>query len=141
MKAIVIFGSTTGNTEEIANYVSAGLREAGHEVTQKNVVEATPQELTEYDIVVLGSSTWNEGQLQDDFIPFHEQMTDIDLSDKKAAAFGCGETIYGEYYCLAVDMLEKKLKELGAEIKVQSFKVDGDIGPYLQKAQAWGKSL
>jgi len=140
MKAIVIFGSTTGNTEEVANYVGNGLREAGHEVLVKNVTEATPQEMTGYDIVVLGSSTWNEGLLQDDFVPFYEQMTGISLAGKKAAAFGCGESIY-EHYCAAVDTLANKLKELGAEVVGTPFKVDGDIGPHLQEAQAWGKSL
>jgi len=140
MKAIVIYGSTTGNTEEVANYVGNGLREAGHEVIVKNVADSTPQELTGYDIVLLGSSTWNEGLLQDDFVPFYEQMTGLSLAGKKAAAFGCGESIY-EFFCGAVDTLEKKLKELGAEIVATSFKVDGDIGPYLAKAQEWGASI
>ncbi|KKQ35257.1 MAG: Flavodoxin [candidate division WS6 bacterium GW2011_GWA2_37_6] len=48
MKAIVIYGSTTGNTEEVANYVGNGLREAGHEVIVKNVADSTPQELTAF---------------------------------------------------------------------------------------------
>ncbi|KKQ35256.1 MAG: Flavodoxin [candidate division WS6 bacterium GW2011_GWA2_37_6] len=67
-------------------------------------------------------------------------MTGLSLAGKKAAAFGCGESIY-EFFCGAVDTLEKKLKELGAEIVATSFKVDGDIGPYLAKAQEWGASI
>jgi len=141
MKAIVIYGSTTGNTEEVANYVVTGLKESGHEVTLKNVLDATPKELEDYEIIALGASTWNEGELQDDFIPFHEQMDGLALSGKKGAAFGCGEKIYGEHYCTAVDTLENKLKELGAEIVAQGFKIDGDIGPYLQKAQEWAKGI
>jgi len=140
MKTIVIFGSTTGNTEEVANYVTNGLKGAGHEVTLKNVIDAKPSELSEYELIVLGTSTWNEGELQDDFIPFHEEMTGVDLAGKKAAVFGCGESIY-EHFCTGVDTLEAKLKELGAEIVATSFKVDGDIGEYLSKAQQWASSI
>ncbi len=139
MKAIVVFGSTTGNTEEVANYVVSGLKEAGHEVDLKNVLESNPDELANYELIVLGSSTWNEGQLQDDFVPFYDAMK-VDLSGKKAAVFGCGESIY-EHFCTAVDILEAKLEELNAEVVKESFKIDGDISPYLPKVQEWAKSI
>lgn len=139
MKAIVVFGSTTGNTEEVANYVVSGLQ-TNHEVTLKNVIDTSPEELKEYDLIVLGSSTWNEGLLQDDFIPFYEQMDGLDLNGKKAAVFGCGESIY-EHFCTAVDTLETKLKELGASIEAESFKIDGDIGPYLPQIQEWASKI
>ncbi|MBD3280046.1 flavodoxin [Candidatus Dojkabacteria bacterium] len=140
MKAIVVYGSTTGNTEEVANYVVNGLKDAGHAVTLKNVMDANPGELKDYDLVALGSSTWNEGELQDDFIPFYEQMDEVDLKGKKAIVFGCGESIY-DNFCTAVDILEKKLKELGAEIVADSFKIDGDIGEYLPKVQEWASKV
>ncbi len=140
MKSIVIYGSTTGNTEEVANYVVQGLKDAGSEVLVKNVIDAQPDELTGYDLVVLGSSTWNDGELQDDFVPFYEQMNGINLAGKKGAAFGCGESIY-EHFCAAVDKLEDKLKEMGAEVPSTSLKIDGDISEYLPKAQEWAKNL
>ncbi|MBN1331435.1 flavodoxin [Candidatus Dojkabacteria bacterium] len=136
MKAIVIFGSTTGNTEEVANYVTNGLKDAGHEVTLKNVLDANPEDLMGYDLIALGSSTWNDGELQDDFIPFYENMTGIDLKGKKAIIFGCGESIY-DHFCTAVDTLEKKLQELGAEIVAKSYKIDGDIADDLPKVKEW----
>jgi len=141
MKAIVIYGSTTGNTEEISNYVVAGLKASGHEVTQKNVIDATVQELAGYDLIVFGSSTWNEGQLQDDFLPFYDQMVGINLTGKKAAVFGCGDSIYGEHFCQSVNILEAKLKELGAGLVTEGLKIDGDIGGYLQKAQEWAAAI
>ncbi len=139
MKSIIVYGSTTGNTEEVANYVANGLQN-NFEVTIKNVTETTPEELQEYDLIVLGSSTWNEGQLQDDFTPFYEQMDNINLSGKKAAVFGCGESIY-EHFCTAVDILEKKLKDVGATVEVESYKIDGDIGPHLQQVQEWASKI
>jgi flavodoxin I len=141
MKTIVIFGSTTGNTEEISNYVVAGLKASGHEVTHKNVADTTVQELPNYELIILGSSTWNEGDIQDDFIPFFDQMGTVSLAGKKAAVFGCGDTIYGEHFCQAVNKIEAKLKEVGAEIVSPSFKIDGDISPFLQKAQEWATSI
>lgn len=140
MKTIVIFGSTTGNTEEVANYVVSGLKSAGHDVTLKNVMDSEPNEMEQYDLIVLGSSTWNDGELQDDFIPFHAAMDEVDLKGKKAAVFGCGESIY-EHFCTAVDILKEKLEERGAEIVAEPFKIDGDITDYLPKVEEWASNI
>ncbi|MBN4069709.1 MAG: hypothetical protein COA82_10940 [Alkaliphilus sp.] len=69
-KAIVIFGSTMGNTEMLAGVIVEGLKEAGFEAELKNVTEAKIEEVVNYDLVLLGSSTWGEGELQ--LIQFHQ---------------------------------------------------------------------
>jgi len=139
-KVLVVFGSTTGNTERVANSVEKGLKEGGLEVVKKNVVDATVEELKDYDLIILGSSTWGDGELQDDFIDFYEKMKDIDLSGKKAAVFGCGDSNYNQF-CKAVDLLEDRLKECGAEIVSESFKVDGDVESALGDAENWAKTV
>lgn len=45
------------------------------------------------------------------------------MRGKKAAVFGSGDTSY-EIYCGAVDIIEAKLKELGAEIVGESIKFE-----------------
>ncbi len=139
-KAIIIYGSTTGNTETLSKYVEKGLKASGIDVVVKNVTDSDPEELKDYDVIILGSSTWGDGELQDDFIPFEEKMRKIKLDGKKGAVFGPGNSIYPQF-CKAVDILEERLKSCGAQIIIDSLKIDGDIEPQLKKAEDWGKNL
>ena len=136
---ILVFGSTTGNTEMLAEHVAAGLEEGMASVTVKNVTEASVDELADNDAIVFGCSTWGEGDLQDDFVDFHEAMDGVSLEGKKAAVFGPGDSEeYADSFCVAVDMLEETLKKCGAEIVVEGFKVDGEVEPTFADAEAWG---
>ena len=139
VKALVIYGSTTGNTEELSESIGSGLKDGGAEVVIKNVTDADVSELTDYDIIVLGCSTWGIGELQDDFIDFYEKLENISLSGKKAAVFGPGDRgMYPDSFCTAVDLIEERIKEIGVQIVVESFKVDGDIEPEMDNAKKWG---
>ena len=70
----MVYGSTTGNTEMLAEHVAAGLECGLANVTVKNVTEASVDELADYDAIVFGCSTWGEGDLQDDFVDFHKAI-------------------------------------------------------------------
>ncbi len=141
-KAIVIFGSTTGNTEILAESVVEGLKEGGKEVTLKNVTETKIEEVAAYDLVVMGCSTWGEGELQDDFIDFYDSFSKDFLTDKKVAVFGPGDSEgYPDNFCDAVTSIEEKLKECGAKIVNDSLKVDGDVDDALDEAKDWAISV
>jgi flavodoxin short chain len=136
---ILVFGSTTGNTEMLAEHVAAGLEQGMASVTVKNVTEVSVDELADNDAIVFGCSTWGEGDLQDDFVDFQEAMDGISLEGKKAAVFGPGDSEeYADSFCVAVDMLEETLKKCGAKIVVEGFKVDGEVEPAFADAEAWG---
>lgn len=138
-KTILIYGSTTGNTETLSEAVVEGLEQSGAKVFVKNVTEASVNELKDYDLIVLGCSTWGEGELQDDFIDFYDEMKSVSLTGKKAAVFGPGDSeMYPDSFCEAVDMLEDKLKKSGAEIVIEGLKVDGDVEPAMEDAKNWG---
>ena len=139
-KVILIYGSTTGNTETLSRTVAEGLRNSETDVSVKDVNKAHPEELKDYDGIVLGCSTWGAGELQDDFVAFEEGMSKLRLAGKKAAVFGPGDSeTYEDTFCAAVDILEDRLKNCGAEIVVDSLKIDGDVEPELEKAKEWGK--
>jgi len=141
-KAILIYGSTTGNTEEISEHVAEGLKEAGVDVTVENVIDASVDKLTGYDAIIFGCSTWGIGELQDDFIDFNNDMEGISLNGKKAAVFGPGDSDgYPDSFCEAVDILEETLKNRGAEIVADSFKIDGDVEPAFEDAKSWGLTI
>lgn len=139
-KAFIVYGSTTGNTQTLAGFIADGLEAAGIDVRVKNVVDADPRDMLNYDIILLGSSTWGDGDLQDDFINFYDKMEGDFLRGKRAAAFGPGDSTY-EHFCVAVDKLEDKLRECRADIIANGLKIDGDVEEAESKAQEWGKMI
>jgi flavodoxin I len=142
-KAIVVYASETGNTESVAEEVVKGLEQGGLDVTLKNVEESNPKELLEYDLMFLASSSWGEEEkeLHESMVDFYEELKGIDLSGKLAAAFGCGDSEY-MYFCGAVDLLEERLEERGANNLGDGFRVDGDPDQDVsESAQTWGKQM
>ncbi|MBL4902064.1 MAG: flavodoxin [Desulfocapsa sp.] len=138
-KALIVYGSTTGNTEIVAEQIAEILKDKGVEVTLKNVVDATVAELgKEYDLTVLGASTWGEEDIefQEDFAQFFEDMDKAELKDKKVAIFGCGDSSY-EHFCGAVDELEAKAETLGAKLVGDSLRIDGDPGDASSDVDDW----
>ena len=120
-KVLIVFGSSTGNTEGIAQKLEEIIAAAGHEVTLKNAGLAEG-----YDAVLLGCSAWgdDELELQDDFIPLYENMEGMGLSGVRLAAFASGDSSY-THFCGAVDAIEARGKDLGARIVAEGLKVDG----------------
>jgi len=120
---MIVYSSLTGNTEEMSEIIESGVLEAGIEVARKDAYDAKASELLEYDGIIIGAYTWGDGELPDEFLDFFEEMEGLDLSGKKAVAFGSGDTCYA-HYCGAVDIIEAKLRELGAEIVHESLKFE-----------------
>lgn len=142
-KALIVFGSTTGNTEATADQISEVLGGKGLDVTLKNVTGAKVEELGgEYDITILGTSTWGEDEIefQEDFEPFYEDMDKADIKGKKVAVFGCGDSSY-EYFCGAVDQLEAKVSELGANMVNEPLRIDGDPGDASDDINEWAEEV
>lgn len=54
-KALIVYYSTTGNTEKVALAIKEGVRKAGLEPTVKMVSEAFEEELYDYDLVCIGT--------------------------------------------------------------------------------------
>ena len=102
MKKIGIFyGSTTGTTESVAEQIASHLGVGSSEVYNVGNTDAKVAE--EYELLILGSSTWGSGELQDDWY------------DKKIALFGCGDAMsFGSTFCDAVGIIYEKLQGTGA---------------------------
>ncbi|WP_138494228.1 flavodoxin [Paenibacillus pinistramenti] len=122
-KVLIVYASLTGNTEEIAELIAEGIRAAGSEAVLKMVEDCNAAEFLNYDALMLGAYTWGDGELPDEFIDFIEEMEELDLKGRTAAAFGSGDTGY-RIYCGAVDQLESKLEELGAVLAQPSLKIE-----------------
>jgi flavodoxin short chain len=141
MKALIVYGSSTGNTETVAEWIEEVLREGGLDVTVKDAAQADAEDLAYgYDWVLLGSSTWGdeEIELQDDFVPLFDDLDQAGLKGRSVTVFGCGSTDY-TFFCGAVDAIESRAEELGAKILGDSLKVDGD--PDRDEVLNWARSV
>ncbi|WP_066393451.1 flavodoxin [Neobacillus mesonae] len=120
---LIVYTSMSGNTEEIANDIAKGINEAGAAVQIKDILQADPADLEAYDGILLGTYTWDDGNLPDEFLDFYEDMDTLRLQGKPAAVFGSCDSYY-EHHGGAVDILIEKLTELGANIILDGLKID-----------------
>jgi flavodoxin short chain len=142
-KALIVYGSTTGNTEMVAEQIGGHLLEKGTEVTVKNVTNTFPEDLSEnWDCVILGASTWGDSEIefQEDFEPFYENLDKVNLKNRKIALFGCGDSGY-EHYCGAVDLLVEKMGELGAVIMNDPLRIDGEPDDSSSDIKEWAAEV
>lgn len=141
-KAAIIYGSTTGNTERLSEAVAHGLRDGGMEVTVINATDANTGKLADFNLIVLGCSTWGTGELQDDFVDFYNGMTTELFEGKKTAVFGSGDSnMFPDCFCEAVITIESRLKECNAGVITESLKVDGDVEAALEDTKSWGLGI
>lgn len=97
-KTVVVFGSSTGTCETIANTIGEKL---GAEVI--NVTDFSADTVAENDNLILGTSTWGAGELQDDWYDGINVLKGADLAGKTVALFGCGDSeSYGDTFCGAL---------------------------------------
>ena len=138
---IIIYGSSKGRTGRMADILREELEARSIPFVLKNVFEAAPAELTDHAFIVLGSSTYGQGDLQRDFLEFERGMDDLDLTGIKAAVFGSGNSRYA-YYAEAVDILEAKVKIQGARLVHPSFRQDMMTGsPEDDEVKRWAADL
>ena len=140
--ALVVYGSTTGNTEYVSQVISESLRAKGFDVKVMDVSDSTAQGLCDgYDLVLFGCSTWGDDsiELQDDFVSLFDDFESINAKGKKMAVFGCGLTDY-EYFCGAVDVIEEKLVSMGAQV-LDTLKIDGDPQSEKEEITSWANDV
>ena len=112
-KTIVIYGSSTGTCEDLAGRIAAKL---GVE-TVISVGDLTADTVAEYDNLIIGTSTWGFGELQDDWYDGLETLKGADLSGKTIAIFGCGDSgSYSDSFCGGMGELYNGLTDSGATI-------------------------
>ena len=97
-KTIVVYGSSTGTCESIANTLAVILGVSAMTVSDFNADVGA-----ENDNLILGTSTWGAGELQDDWYDGINVLKGADLSGKTVAIFGCGDAeSYSDTFCGAM---------------------------------------
>ena len=147
MKILIVFATNSGGTQLAADVLRETLSQNNHEVTVKEVRETKVDEFTPQDLVIFASPSWDyeglEGQPHPDYRQFMDSAKGKLFTDKKFAVMGLGDSSY-TYFCGAVDVLEKFIKELGGTLRTPSLKIDGfylDQAGNTEKIQNWAKNL
>lgn len=136
-ETIIVYASKRGNTALMASAIADELTKQQIYSVVKDVFEVRPGDLLNYKFIILGCSTWSDGDLAEDFIPFERDMDDLNLKGHFCAAFGAGSTRF-RFFCEAVNILEAKLRSLGGRMLLPSLKVNEMAGQTEDESRQWG---
>lgn len=87
MKVSIVYATTTGNTEQLANAASEGAKAAGREVSCTMADSADTGDVLGSDLILLGSPAMGAEQLEDSMEAFFSSI-EGSLSGKKVGLFG-----------------------------------------------------
>ena len=108
----IFYGSSTGNTKDVAVKLQEALGGDLH-----NITDVDTDAIAGYDNLVFATSTWGAGDLQDDWEDFFPNLDDIDFSGKKVAIMGLGDQEnYGDTFVDGMQLLAEKVEQLGGQL-------------------------
>lgn len=111
MKKAVVYSTTTGNTEAMANAIAEGAKAKGDEVKVFTADSADKDYVLSSDIIYLGSPAMGDEVLEDTMEDFYNGI-ESSLSGKKVAIFGSYDWGDGQWLR---DWAER-IKKAGAEV-------------------------
>ena len=115
-KVLIVYVTTTGNTEKMAEAIVEGAKGAGADVTCKTVGDTKVSELGGYDVIAFGSPAMGAEVLEEaEMEPFFTDAAGS-LSGKKVALFGSYDWGDGEW----LRTWEDRCKEAGADVIVKA---------------------
>lgn len=118
-RALIAFLSYSGNTEEIAEIIESTLQDCNFDVTMYDIAGfQTLPDPRDYDLVILGSFTWDRGTTPDEMKDF---VQDIGYKPDNVFVFGSGDTQFGgdETFCGAATKLAKFYNSTKEPLKVE----------------------
>lgn len=111
----IFFGSSSGVTRGAAELLADEFK--GAELIDMEEDYEGIDQFEDYDVLLIGSSTWGQGDPQRDWVdPLYELDNDRpDLDGKKVAFFGAGDQkTHGEHFLSALGKMHDLFTSLGA---------------------------
>ncbi|MDR0604541.1 MAG: flavodoxin [Bacteroidales bacterium] len=111
-KIAIIYGSTTGNTETVAKSIAEKLSSEDVQLIEASNLKV--EDVETFPNLILGTSTWGLGDLQDDWETALPILKKCDLSGKTIAFFGLGDSgSYSDTFVDAMGTLYEAIKNTG----------------------------
>ena len=120
-KTVIIYGSSTGTCQNIAEIIATKLGVSDI----LDVAKVTASQISAYDNLMLGTSTWGAGEMQDDWYGGIKELKNANLNGKTVALFGCGDSqSYSDTFCDGMGEIYRELQSSGCNI-IGSTPTDG----------------
>ncbi len=119
----IFYGSNGGVTETIAENIKDAL---GLEANLHDIADTDMDVFGEYTQIIIGTSTWGDGDLQDDWDDCFSDFEGVDFSGKTLAFFGTGDQEgYDENFLDAMGTLHDAAVKNGANVVGNGWSTDG----------------
>lgn len=103
------------------------LRAQGLETSLQRAEQTPPEVISQHDLFVFGTSTWEHGKLNPFFGPLYEAMKTIGCRGKRAAFVGCGDRRYEPVlFCEGMEQVRKLWLHQGGEEVGTALKIQGE---------------
>ena len=114
----LFYGSTTCYTEiaaeKIQQYFAENIKN-DFSIELFNIKDVALKDCQHVDLLIFGISTWDYGEIQEDWESHWDEIATLDLSNKVIALFGMGDQIgYTDWFQDALGMLHQQVIEQGA---------------------------
>lgn len=114
MKKIGLFyGTYTGTTGNVAKRIA---KELGEENVDLHNISTDGELMQDYEYLIIGTSTWSVGELQEDWNDFMPKLENMDFEGKTVALFGTGDQVaYPDTFLDGIGMLYETFQYRGAK--------------------------
>jgi sulfite reductase (NADPH) flavoprotein alpha-component len=136
----ILYGSQTGNGEEVASRLAADASEQGYAATLRSLADYEVRNLKRESVVAIVVSTHGEGDPPDDAELFHEFLLSSRaprLPDLRYAVLALGDSSYVNF-CQTGREIDSRLEELGAQRLIPLVECDID---YEEPAGTWNDQI
>ena len=125
-KLTVLYGTESGNSEELADRAIKAAKKKGFKAVMKNMSDISPADLAKVDNLLVIVSTWGEGEAPETAVSFHKEFmeADLKLDGVKFSVCALGDTSY-EQFCEIGKQFDTRLEKFGA--KRVADRVDCDV--------------
>jgi flavodoxin II len=115
MQIGLFFGSTTCYTEMAAEKIQQII---GEDILSLHNIKDEPlKDAENFDFLIFGISTWDFGELQEDWESIWDDIDSVNLAGKTIALFGMGDQQgYGQWFQDALGMLHDKITPQGVTL-------------------------
>lgn len=115
MEIGLFYGSSTCYTEMVAEKIQALL--GAEQISLHNLKTTPVSQMQDYPVLMLGISTWDFGEIQEDWANNWDALDGLDLAGHIVALYGLGDQVlYGQWFLDAMGLLHDKLLAKGCQL-------------------------
>lgn len=142
MNFLIIYWSTTWNNQAMAEEIENCLREENPDCNIEiwTWSEYVAEDLNDYDMTFIWSSTWWDWDIQDDMADLVTEIENSKLDTAHCAVFANWMSSFPKF-CDAWKKITAALEKSWADIVWDTFEVDWDVYDRFDDLREWVKSV